>query len=57
MMKWLKSRWTMKFRGFAFTDVVSGKHVYYYKDCFGDWWMSDTHRFGFRVKATKPESG
>lgn len=31
----------MKRTGFAFTDVVSGKPVYYYEDFFGRTYMAE----------------
>ena len=51
MIKILKSYFTLKFRYFAFRDVVSGKNVNVYIDCFGELWMKDGRWSLFRVSA------
>ena len=53
MFRTIKSRLSMKKVEYAFTDIVSGKAVYYYKDCFGDLWLADAGIFGFRIKSAK----
>lgn len=41
----------MTFEGYAFTDGISGKRIYYYRDAFGKRWMKEG-RFGlFKVAA------
>ena len=52
MFKWIKSRATMKRTGFAFTDIVSGKPVYYYKDCYKQEWMANSKWSIFRCDKT-----
>jgi hypothetical protein len=49
MIKWLKSRWSMKPTGETFTDMVSWDIVKYWEDCYGDRWMA-VNKWGFRVK-------
>ena len=49
MIKKLRSYFTLKFHYFAFSDVVSGKSVNVYVDCFGDLWMKDGRWSLFRV--------
>ena len=50
MGKWIKSRLTMRITGFAFTDIVSGKPVYFAVDCYGQTWMTEsTSPFAFRI--------
>lgn len=36
--------------GFAFTDIVSGKPIYYWRDHKGRLWMAETSRSRFRVR-------
>lgn len=49
MINYIKSKLTMKFERTLFTDIVDGKKVCLFTDCFGDEWMANT-KFGFRVK-------
>ena len=49
-LKWLKSWLTMKRKYCLFTDIVSGEKVFLYTDCYGQKWMANFNRFGFRVK-------
>ena len=49
-MKSIRSYFTLKYTGHAFTDTVSGKGVKYYRDCFGDVWMKESRWGLFRVK-------
>jgi hypothetical protein len=49
MIKYLKSRWSMKPTGQSFTDVVVGDSVRFWVDCYGDEWMA-VDKWGFRVK-------
>lgn len=41
----------MKYIGFAFTDIVDGSKVSYYRDYFGTIWMASSKWSLFRVKA------
>ena len=50
MIRKIKSYFTLKFRYSAFIDVVSGKMVNVYADCFGDLWLKDSRWSLFRVK-------
>jgi hypothetical protein len=49
MIKVLKSRSTMQQTGEYFVDVVTGRIVFYWIDCYGDRWMVE-RKWGFRVK-------
>lgn len=49
MIKKLKSRFTMKPTGAAFTDLVTWDVVHYWEDCYGEVWMA-VSKWGFRVK-------
>lgn len=51
MVKYLKSYLSLACIGFAFTDVVSGKSVRYYRDCYGSLWLKDSRWSFFRVAA------
>ena len=48
-MEWIKSWLTMKRKQCLFVDSVSGKEVFLYVDCYGDEYMAEYNRFGFRV--------
>ena len=50
MIKKIKSYLSLESHYFAFTDVVSGKAVCVYVDCFGELWMKDSRWSFFRVK-------
>lgn len=39
----------MKFQTSLFTDIVDGRQVCLYKDCYGDLWMAN-HQFSFRTQ-------
>ena len=54
MIKWIKSWLTMKRRQKLFTDIVDGRAVFLYEDCYGTQWMANYSRWGFRVKMTTP---
>lgn len=41
----------MKFLGFAFTDCVSGRCVFYWRDTLGRKWMAEGAWSLFRVEA------
>lgn len=45
----LKSYFSLLLLGYAFTDVVSGKPIYYYIDCFGVTWMKESRWDFFAV--------
>lgn len=49
--------WPMKPDGFAFTDQVSGKAVYYWIDRNGWRWVALSRWSLFRVKAFRQPSG
>ena len=51
MITFLKHYFTLEYRGFAFTDIVTGEGVFFYEDCFGDVWMKNSRWGLFRVKA------
>lgn len=50
MIKWLKSKFSMKRKSCLFIDKVSGKEVFLYVDCFGVEWMANYNHWFFRVK-------
>ena len=50
MVKGLKSYFTLKFQYQAFRDVVSGKMVNVYIDCFEELYMKDNRWSLFSVK-------
>ena len=49
MIKWFKSRWSMKPTGKSFYDSIGGDEVRYWVDCYGTEWMG-VSRWGFRVE-------
>ena len=49
MIRSIKSYFTLAFHHRAFRDVVSGKMVNVYIDCFGDYWMKSSRWALFRV--------
>lgn len=49
MIKAIKSYLSLERIAYAFTDTVSGKVVYYYRDCYGDVWMKESRWGMFRV--------
>jgi len=51
MIKAVKSYFTLQFHYSAFTDVVSGKMVNVYVDCYGDLWLKDSRWSLFKVKS------
>ena len=54
LVKTIKSRFTMKFVEFNFTDHIGGLRVNDYKDCYGTKWMATSDRpFAWRVKKKK----
>lgn len=55
MLRKIKSRLTMKRKSLAFVDVVSGKSVYIYEDCFGVLWLAEKfYLTSMRVLKSKP---
>jgi len=51
LFKWCKSWVTMKRDPTPnFRDIVSGDMVYNYTDCYGDKYLANYVRWGFRVK-------
>lgn len=49
--KRIKSYLSLEKKGYAFSDAVSGKKVFYYKDCYGDWYMKESRWSLFSVRA------
>ena len=49
LYRYFKSYFTLQYQYDAFTDVVSGKRVAIYSDCYGDLWMKDGRWSLFRV--------
>lgn len=49
MIKNIKSYFSLKFQYNSFTDIVSGKRVNVYIDCFGELWLKDGRWSFFRV--------
>lgn len=49
MWKAIKSYFTLRYQYNDFRDVVSGKMVAVYSDCYGDLWMKDGRWSFFRV--------
>lgn len=52
---WLVGGRPMQRLGFAFTDKVSGKPVFYWRDAFGREWMAEHRWAWFRVQC-EPEN-
>lgn len=48
-MKWIISRFTMKFIRRLFYDNIGKKWVNQYKDKYGTYWMANS-KYGYRVK-------
>ncbi len=54
MFKRIKSYFTLKETELAgFTDMVSGKQVRKYRDCYGDLWMKESRWALFAVKCER----
>lgn len=49
-MMYLTGGRPMQWLGFAFTDIVSGKAVHYWRDSFGRKWMANGSWSLFRVE-------
>ena len=49
MIRWIKSRLSMKYHCVLFWDKINGKAVCLYVDYFGDEWMAQS-KFGMRIK-------
>lgn len=56
MLRWIKSKLSMKRRHCLFIDQVSHKEVFLYTDCFGDKWMANFNHWFFRVKRSDRQS-
>ena len=50
MIRKIKSYLTLRRVAYAFTDIVAGKAVYYYEDCYGDTDLKDSRWSFFAVK-------
>ena len=57
MFRWIKSWITMKRTHCLFIDQVSGNEVFEYVDCYGDKWMAEFNRFGFRCPIKGESNG
>ena len=53
MFEAIKSYFTLEFVEFRFRDILSGKSVNVYKDCFGNRFMKDDRRSFFKVDMKK----
>ena len=49
LIKNIRSRFTMEYDSYYFTDCISGKKVNIYTDCYNQRWMASS-RFGSRIK-------
>lgn len=49
-INWTKSWLTMKRGSCQFVDKCDGQEVFEYTDCFGDKYLANYSRWGFRVK-------
>jgi hypothetical protein len=49
--KKIKSYLSLENKGYAFQDAVTGKGVFYYKDCYGDWYMKKSRWSLFSARA------
>ena len=52
MIKRLKSKLTMKKLRYEFTDIVDGRMVYRWRDCYGDEYLS-FNKLGSRMKVKR----
>ena len=48
-MKWIMSWLSMRRGHCLFIDTVSGKEVFEYTDRYGQKWMANYYKWGFRV--------
>ena len=55
MIKYLKSYFSLKYMEYAFKDVVVGRNVNKYKDCFGHVYLKHSRWGLFRVCISKEE--
>ena len=51
IIRYVKSKRSMKKIEGSFRDVVNGKQVFFYVDCFDDKYMAQS-KYGFRVKSS-----
>lgn len=51
LINWFKSYFSLEFVQSEFMDVVSGKQVCRYRDCFGDEYLKDSRWSTFRCKS------
>ena len=49
MGKYIRSWLSMKRGHVLFVDIVSGKEVFDYVDCYGQYWMANYSHWFFRV--------
>lgn len=56
LIKWYKDTKSLKRIGYAFTDIVEGKPVYYYMDRHGEIWMKSSKWALFKVKSNARSS-
>ncbi len=50
MIKSIKSYFSLEYHYDSFRDVVSGKMVSVYCDCYGDLWLKDSRWALFKVR-------
>lgn len=56
MFKRIRSRLTMKRGHCVFVDIVSGKEVFDYVDCYGKRWLAEwDYIFGMRIERLRGE--
>tara|TARA_R110000772_G_scaffold95789_3_gene194160 strand:- start:9598 stop:9786 length:189 start_codon:yes stop_codon:yes gene_type:complete len=48
LSRWIQSKTSMVYQRQLFLDIVSGKYVNEYKDCFGTLYMANSP-YGFRT--------
>ena len=52
MIKWLRNTASLERIGYAFTDTVDGRPVYYYRDKDGVVWMKNSKWGLFRCRSS-----
>ena len=50
LLEWFNRTRSLERIGYAFTDIVEGKPVYYYKDYNGEIWIKNSKWSLFEVK-------
>lgn len=57
LIQWYKRTKSLEMIGYAFTDVVEGKPVYYYRDSDGEIWMKNSKWSLFSVRSSNGGRG